>query len=52
MDKLPEYAQLRYDQMSRSWVLTCAACGIKERYWKYWTASRVAYAHAEMHEAE
>jgi hypothetical protein len=47
---LPAYVSLKHDLVTGSWVLTCDACGIRERYWKYWTAARVIQAHAVMHQ--
>jgi hypothetical protein len=47
---LPAYVSLRHDLITGSWVLTCDACGVRERYRQYWTAARVTRAHAAMHQ--
>lgn len=47
-DALP-WIRVRQDQLTRAWMLSCDLCGIRERYWKYWVASRVLEKHAAMH---
>ena len=49
---LPVWIELRRDRLTSSWLLICRACGIKERYDKFWPASYAAHEHADMHAAE
>ena len=46
--RLPEWIELRRDRITGTWFLVCLACGIKERYVKFWPASRAAWDHADM----
>ena len=47
MRELPSFIELRRDRITESWLLICHACGIKETYNKFLTASRAAYEHAD-----
>jgi hypothetical protein len=52
MKTLPEFIDLRRDMMARDWIFICRACGIKERYNKFWAASQAAHGHAEIELSE
>jgi len=50
--RLPAYIELRRDRIPGSWFLLCRACGVKEHYQEFWGASRAAWDHTDMHDAE
>jgi hypothetical protein len=47
--KLPAWIEVRRDLITESWFMRCRACGIRDRYDKFWSASRAAYDHADFH---
>jgi hypothetical protein len=49
---LPDWIEVRRDQVSQSWSLLCRACGIREHYHDFWIASRAASGHADSHHQE
>lgn len=46
---LPEWIELRRDYVSQMWVMSCKACGLRERWHDFWLMSQAAHDHAEMH---
>ena len=51
MTDVLSWARVRRDEMAGCWIFSCDLCGIRERYAKYWAASRVLEKHAAMHAA-
>lgn len=44
--------RMRHDEASRSFILTCDLCGLREKWYKYWPCSRAVDAHREIHDLE
>jgi hypothetical protein len=40
---------VKRDHMTGTWVLRCAVCGPLGSFYKFWTASRTAEKHEEIH---
>ena len=49
---LPAWMELRRDQTSQRWVMTCRACGLREYWHNFWLMSRAADDHVDMHHQE